>query len=147
MLYVLEGCDGVGKSTVARHIQNIVGGAEIIHCTAETPNTFEYFKGIIEEADHKNIIADRFCYGQFVYQTPAERHMSWGQLRDLELLMQDHGVKVILVLANIEDIKRRLEKRGETTSIPVHKIVDNFLQLFEVATVIYPYVWYTSEEG
>ena len=66
MLIVLEGCDGSGKTTVARNLQNILPDAEIIHCTRETPNDYSFFWHLIQASKDRHIIADRFCYGQFV---------------------------------------------------------------------------------
>ena len=40
MLFVLEGCDGSGKTTVAKHLKNILPAAEIVHCTTDTPNDY-----------------------------------------------------------------------------------------------------------
>ena len=82
MLVVLEGCDGSGKSTLARFLSKIMN-AEIVHCTASTPNNYDYFLNIIEASKTRNIIADRFCYGQFVYQEAEDRRLNMYQLYKL----------------------------------------------------------------
>ena len=143
MLFVLEGCDGSGKSTVARHIKSIVPNAEIIHCTAETPNDFKFFAELILAAKDRNIIADRFCYGQFVYQSKAERHLSYEELIALETLMLREGAKVIHVTASVDEIENRLMLRGEKTRMSVGEICDRYLDLFE-NTLIKPYLWWTG---
>lgn len=144
MLFVLEGCDGSGKTTVANNLKNILPDAEIVHCTTDTPNTFEFFADLIEAADHRNIIADRFCYGQFVYQTPEERHLSDNDLATLETIMLSHGVRVIHVTAPVEEIKNRLSLRYEDTVLPVAEICDKYLDLFENKSLMKPYIWWTG---
>lgn len=139
MLYVLEGCDGTGKTTLAVFLSRLLN-ADIIHCGLDTANNAEFFKSIIHAATDRNIIADRFCYGQFVYQEEAARplgyqgtvltegYSSWEGLADLEYEMLDYGVKVIYVDAPTEVIKARLKARDETliNKLSVEAIKDNY---------------------
>lgn len=143
MLIVLEGCDGVGKSTIARSLAKILN-ARIIHCTTTTPNDYKFFKNIIDISKTQNIIADRFCYGQFVYQTPAERHLTWEELTQLELDMAEAGAKVVYVKAGVGEVQRRLNCRGEKTDLPVEQIMDKFEDIFESTSLENPYVWWTG---
>lgn len=133
MLIILEGCDGTGKTTLAKSLQNIIGG-EIIHCHSRTPNTYEFFHSIIEASYCKNIIADRFCYGQFVYQTEEERQQKgWltkEELYKLEVEMLAAGAKVIHVVADPEEIEERLAYRNEEPMHPVKTILCRFSGLF-----------------
>lgn len=113
MLIVLEGCDGSGKSTLAERLAALLD-ASIIHCTTETANTKEFFEAIIKASKEKNIIADRFCYGQFVYQKGKERPLGTIQdLHELEIEMMEAGAKVILVTSPDEVVNRRLREREE----------------------------------
>lgn len=129
MLIVLEGCDGSGKTTLANVLATILD-AEIIHCTTKTPNTFCWFDQIIEASKTRNIIADRFCYGQFVYQKPEERQLSNSDLYELEVHMVAAGAKVIFVDANTATIMNRLKSRGEVTDLSVDEIRDRYTQVF-----------------
>lgn len=146
MLYVLEGCDGSGKTTVARHLKNILPDAEIIHCTRETPNDMPFFYRLIDASRTRNIIADRFCYGQFVYQTAEERKLSKDDLKQLEIDMIAAGVRVIHVTASVDEIEDRLTLRGEKPSYPVRELCDRYLDLFENKTMIKPYLWWTGDD-
>ena len=125
MLVVLEGCDGAGKSTLAEFLAKLLN-ADIVHCTAETPNDYYFFYNIIEVAKTRNIIADRFCYGQFVYQEKDERKLSKSALRMLETRMLEANSKVILVTAPEDIIIARLASRGEITHMPVKDILIRF---------------------
>ena len=143
MLIVLEGCDGSGKTTIANNLKAIMPDAEIIHCTTETPNTYEFFKQLIVASQSRDIIADRFCYGQFVYQAPEERHLTPLQLCSLEAGMIAAGARVIHVTAPVNTIKERLSWRGEKAMHPVEEITDRYIDLFE-HTLIKPHLWWTG---
>lgn len=145
MLIVLEGCDGSGKTTVANHLKNILPDAEIVHCTTETPNNWDFFTNLIELSKTRHIIADRFCYGQFVYQTEDERNLDMNDLLNLEILMMEAGAKVIHVAASVEELEDRLTLRGERVTPSVATICDLYLDMFENYTLIKPYVWWTGE--
>lgn len=129
MLIVLEGCDGTGKTTLAHNLSKMLG-AEIIHCTTNTPNTVWFFRDIIETAKTKNIIADRFCYGQFVYQNEDERQLTKRDLYDLELAMLNTGARVVYVDCDEQVINTRLAARGETPMRPIRKLKDGYLKIF-----------------
>ena len=133
MLIILEGCDGTGKTTLAKLLSRVMD-AEIIHCTTQTPNTFSFFESIVYASREKNIIVDRFCYGQYVYQDEFDRPMSymtlgeftdnerpvedsWEALTRLELMMINYGVKLIYVTADTDTIYKRLAFRGETADV------------------------------
>lgn len=145
MLIVLEGCDGSGKTTIANNLKAILPNAEIIHCTTETPNDFEFFKGLILASQNRDIIADRFCYGQFVYQHPDERHLTSEELYALEVGMISAGAKVIHVTAPVGTIKDRLVWRSEETMLPVDEITSKYIDLFE-RTLIKPHLWWTGSD-
>lgn len=141
MLIVLEGCDGSGKSTLAKKLA-MVSDADIIHCSAETPNDYEFFHNIISGSINKNIIADRFCYGQFVYQDAEERNLTTTELYRLESDMVNVGTKVIFVDADSDTIYDRLIRRGEATLKPIQEIRQGFVDVF-TNSLIKPILWKT----
>ena len=131
MLIVLEGCDGTGKTSIAKLIQAVMLDAEIIHCTAETPNDFKFFSKLIDIGQYRNIILDRGMYGQFVYQSPEDRKLSHKQLRALELNMIGTGAKVVHVSAMQQTIEDRLNSRSEVPMHTVSVLLSRFDDLFE----------------
>ena len=131
MLIVLEGCDGTGKTSIAKLIQAVMLDAEIIHCTAETPNDFKFFSKLIDIGQYRNIILDRGMYGQFVYQSPEDRKLSHKQLRTLELNMIRTGAKVVHVTAMQQTIEDRLNSRSEVPMHTVSVLLSRFDDLFE----------------
>ena len=145
MLIVLEGCDGSGKTTIANNLKAVLPDAEIIHCTTETPNDFEFFHALIWASRDRDIIADRFCYGQFVYQAPDERKLTPKQLIELEVDMIQVGAKVLHVVAPVDTLKNRLSWRQEETMHPVEEITDRYIDLFD-RTLIKPHLWWTGSD-
>lgn len=131
MLIVLEGCDGTGKTSIAKLIQAVMLDAEIIHCTAETPNDFKFFSKLIDIGQYRNIILDRGMYGQFVYQSPEDRKLSHKQLRALELNMIRTGAKVVHVTAMKQTVEDRLNSRSEIPMHTVSVLLSRFDDLFE----------------
>lgn len=88
MKFLLEGVDGCGKTTLAKKIQETFSGIdfEMIHCTRETPNNYNYFLEML--SSDRNMIIDRGYLGQFIYQTEEER-IANGWLTTKELYSID----------------------------------------------------------
>lgn len=155
MLIALEGCDATGKTTLAKLLAKLYN-AEVVHCTAETPNTYDFFESILYAAEHRNIICDRFCYGQFVYQDEGDRPLakwkvyseneryvesSWETLQMLEINMLRKDVKVIYTWANPNTIADRMISRGENPK-DVGRILKGYEDLWS-RTLIQPVVFKT----
>ena len=157
MLIILEGCDATGKTTLANMLAPLLN-AQIVHCTTETPNTVVFFEGIIYTAEHQNIICDRFCYGQFVYQDEDDRPLayhkiypinepercvdsSWDALRELECDVLRTNAKVIYCYADAGVIAERMIARGEDP-IAIDEILCGYRDLWK-KTLIQP-IWYKT---
>lgn len=134
MLIVLEGADGVGKSTIAKRLARILN-ARIIHCTKNTPNDLAYFRSILYASEEQHIIADRFCYGQFVYQSEEERKLTQDELYRFEADMLNMGAKVIYVTASEKTIEARLNKRNEIPMYPVKELLERFDTVMKQSTL------------
>jgi len=143
MLIVLEGIDGCGKTTLAETLAPILD-AKIIHATRETPNNWDWFYGIIQDSIDQNIIADRFFWGQFAYQSPCERNITEDQLHRLEKMMRSCGGKIIYVQASWPVIKDRLDSRGEQLSCSYMHLVHEYAKL--VQNSYCPVLIYDTEE-
>ena len=118
MMIVLEGVDGAGKTTLANILAKTYN-AGIIHATRETPNNWAWFSELMDVARDRNVIMDRSFWGQFVYQDPEERKLSWEQLHELEHRLEQEDGKLIYVTADDEDILKRLSDRAEDLSRPL----------------------------
>lgn len=122
MKIIIEGCDGSGKSTLAKRL------AKIFHARVEhdsEPKSIEEYSDRL--AIKENVIFDRFFLGQFVYNTPEERKLSYS---DLYLLVnectRDPNV-ILLYLDQDEDIlldrlNNRSEEEKKKDSIIMNKV-------------------------
>lgn len=138
MLIILEGCDGAGKTTLAKSLAMLLD-AEIVHCSSKTKNDFRFFCNLIEASDHKNIIADRFCYGQFVYQHKDDRPLeNYHNLNALEIILLEHGAKVVYVTAPLEEIESRLKARSEKVinGLSIKEVCEGFEDLFRNHSIL-----------
>ena len=125
MMIVLEGVDGVGKTTLANLLSKTYN-AGIIHATRETPNDWAWFNELMDLSKDHNVIMDRSFWGQFVYQDPEERKLSWEQLHELEHRLEQENGKLIYVTAHEEDLLARLSMRSETLSKPLDHLLERY---------------------
>lgn len=139
MMIVLEGIDGVGKTTLANLLSKSLN-AGIIHATRETPNDWAWFNELMDLAKDRNIIMDRSFWGQFAYQDPEDRKLTWEQLHELEHRLEQEGGKLIYVTADPVDIMTRLGARAEKLSLPLDELKKRYqavIMLAECEIVIY----------
>lgn len=144
MLWVLEGYDGTGKTTLAKKIAE-KHNAEYKHfdsSISKDKNAFNIFKGIIEEAKHKNIVCDRFFYGQFVYQAENERVLTMNEFNWLEQALDNGYTTLILCKDTVPNIQYTQYTRGE--EIEDVEIISEMMNKFDV---IMPYWCKTVKKG
>ena len=148
MLIVLEGCDGTGKTTLAKLLQTCYN-MEYIHCTAETPNNYEFFADIIKRSANTDIVCDRFFWGQFVYQKEEERHLTKDELFSLYALMNTASKRnrIILVEASPFAVQSRLNSRNETTKLSVYDILRAFKIIASESCADVPVYRYNTSTG
>lgn len=144
MIIILEGCDGSGKSTLADLLAQLYN-AEVIHATRDTPNDMEWFSKIMDMARTRNIIMDRAFWGQFVYQKPNERKLSFSDLNSLEHRLAEEGGKLVYVYSPDRVITRRLHNRNEVPSLPVKSLLRKYKDMCQYARC--PVIWYNSHNG
>lgn len=144
MLIMLEGCDATGKTTIANMLQLVMPDAQVVHCTADTPNDFEFFDELINIGQFRNVILDRGMYGQFVYQNWDERNLSMAQLTELELRMLKTGAKLLYICASKSKIEERLKLRGEETPLAVEEILQRFDEVLKKSILPVYYIETTN---
>jgi len=151
---IVEGVDGAGKTT---YINNIIKNSgekwDVIHCTRHTPNTYEYFSGILHSPD--NIILDRGMFGQFVYQTADERRernqLNMKRLQMLCEWMNESHVRIVYVYADPEVCLYNCKKDSEDSYYTVEYIKEldsRFRHLFSTLDISVEYYyndWHPSD--
>lgn len=112
---ILEGCDFVGKSTLANILAEktgyeIVKGSSFEISQLGADGMFEY---MMELLDRKNIIIDRFYMSNYVYgdlyDYPRMNNHQFIKLAD----KAEKNALTVYLTASIHDLEIRMEKRGD----------------------------------
>lgn len=109
MNIVIEGCDGTGKSTLAKYLCNQLG---LYYWHENAPRTLEEYKQMLAPG---GTVFDRFCLGQFIYNSPEERKLSQEDLQELFQYFKKSNTILLFVDAPTNVIIDRMLSRGEGT--------------------------------
>lgn len=128
MIIVVEGPDGVGKSTLINHLKKnfFNENVNIFKFSDISDISFENYKEKLE-TNVKNIIFDRFNLSEDVYSTVYERHPKnslLDHLRTFTLVEDKDVVYIILYSSNLNLLWERCHQRGDT-----EKVYNNLLNL------------------
>lgn len=146
MNIILEGCDGTGKSSIAKHICQMTG---MYYWHESQPKTLAEYQQMLSSG---GVVFDRFCFGQFVYNTEEYRKMTMEELKSLVKSFKDTNTIVLYVDAHTEAIISRLIARGEgdeTIKDEMEKYIKNirgtYRSILRQAEV--PYIEINGEGG
>ena len=128
MIIVVEGPDGVGKSTLINHLKEnfFHYNVEVFKFLDTSDISFENYKDTLE-TKLDNIIFDRFNLSEDVYSTIYERHPKnslLDHLRTFTLVEDKDVVYIILYSSNLNLLWERCHQRGDT-----EKVYNNLLNL------------------
>lgn len=145
MRIILEGCDGTGKSTLAKKLQQHYG-IDYVHVTRGDPTTFGFYFNTLDKV---KIVWDRHFIGEMIYPAVFGRMQRLTQ-RDFEILLDKARVEnvVILVLTvdpqqlminndrpEYEEVKKNLnminDKFVTIANIYQIPVINTFKQSFE----------------
>jgi len=142
MLIILEGVDGVGKSTLAERLCDVLGeGALTLHSGPLDSDPLKEYEWRLKDytpGSGQHIVCDRWHVGELIYG-PLYRGVSRvtpAMRRHIELFLDKLGAHKVVVVAPYRTIMRRLEDRGE-----------DFLQSNHVGMVWDFYNEYASQHG
>ena len=110
MKIVIEGCDGVGKSTAVSKLAKKYN-LDICHCTQRDPSDFGFYQETLRK---ENIVWDRHFIGELIYPKVFDRDQNISAFDAYELVNdgKSNGVKFFIMTADIETIRERLTRRG-----------------------------------
>lgn len=115
-MIILEGLDGVGKSTIVEHLKQF--GFSNLHYDYDSANNdlIKKYSSISNRTDLNNLIADRSFFSEMVYGTVLRggSRISDEQFVDLLKLYASLNVKVIYLTSDKEVLlKRRQEDKKD----------------------------------
>ena len=119
MKIIIEGADGVGKTTLAKILADKYG-LEIAHCTQYDASDYNFYRQTLRK---ENVVWDRHTLGELIYPRVFERRPQIGT-EDARLIMhyaKEEGVKVFVLTCDEMIIRQRLCERGNEHP----KIMDN----------------------
>lgn len=128
---IIEGCDGTGKTTLCKKLAEHYG-LDIVHVTSKDPNDFDFYRQLLRKT---NVVFDRHFVGELIYPVIYNRvgKLSFTGASYLRNICIEEGVVVIVLTADIEEIRKRLQVRGEETFVfnALPRILDQFSYLAE----------------
>jgi len=136
MIFILEGPDGAGKSTLAKTL-NYQTGYKLIHNSApQSEEEQELMYGMYLQAikSSKNIIFDRAWYSEMVYG-PLLRNksfISWPQMFTLEKQIVSQGGLIIYCTAPKATLWKRCQDKNDPlikTRELLNKVYDGFEEI------------------
>lgn len=110
MRIIIEGCDGTGKTSVAKILAEKYG-CDLVHMTGDDPKDRDfYFQSIRKE----NVVYDRNVIGEMVYPYVFNRNPQLQHSDCIDILKGAHTlhVYVFVLTAKPETCKQRLMRRG-----------------------------------
>ena len=114
MRIILEGCDGTGKTTLAK-ILAYKYGLDICHCTQKDAADFDFYFNTTRKDD---VIWDRHTIGELIYPIVfnRQRQINEGGVEMVIEALRQQGGKIFVLTADDDVIKERLLKRGNEHS-------------------------------
>ena len=123
MIYIIEGPDGAGKTTLVEQIKKSHMNAKVLHFGApQTPEEADnYYKVYVEainaKRDDEVLIFDRSWYSDMVYgRVMRNRHEMTQEHADMlsAMVVARGGGIIIYCTAPIKVLWSRCQRRGET---------------------------------
>lgn len=111
MNIIIEGCDGVGKTTLAKKLADKYC-CDILHMTKNSDKTLDSY---ISKMLNKNIIFDRCFISEYVYSKVFNRTTNIDEyaLNFLLNFAYNQNYKIFILSISTDEIIKRLNIRGD----------------------------------
>lgn len=130
MRIILEGCDGTGKTTLAKLLAERYK-LDICHCTQKDAADFDFYYNTTRKDD---VIWDRHTIGELIYPSVFDRR-SQITLDEVVLViakLRQQGGKIFVLTADPEVIEKRLTERGDEDQriLNMYEYIDGLFRLY-----------------
>ena len=136
MNFILEGCDGVGKSTLAEIIASHIG-ADVVHLTRHSPcDVKSCMTRIVSAVPY---VMDRSYISELIYSEIFNREcaLSKEDVKDITYNISLHKVLEVILVCEENELLRRLKVRNNEGP----DIMNNIIHIQDA------YINYAQENG
>ena len=111
MKIILEGCEGVGKTTLAEKLVKKYN-LDYVHITNKDPNDYMFYRETMRKED---VLYDRHFIGEMIYPKVFNRkgNLKKEQLRKLIKFSKNNGVVVLVLTADLDIVQKRIKERNK----------------------------------
>lgn len=132
MIYIIEGPDLSGKSTMVKKL-NKDNKYEVIHFDKPN-NSFDFQNHYLEVLNKENVILDRYFFSEIVYSKVFNRKCRVSKQTILEIRKKLKNTPHCLIYLNpgVNELKKRYKLRGDEliSENQIEKIVEEYDNLF-----------------
>jgi thymidylate kinase len=160
VIIILEGADGVGKTTAAAMIKRVIqsaslGGVALFHRgPPERDPLLEYtvdLEGFTCDKTYKWAVCDRWHWGELIYGPlyRGESLLSGAGHRAVDEFLARRGAIVVHLDARVDVIVQRVVERGDDYVLSEHLpfIVEEYRRIREMHTPLQRYTMVDFDEG
>lgn len=111
MKIILEGCEGVGKTTLAKQLVERYG-LDYVHITNKDPNDYMFYKQTLRKED---VIYDRHFLGEMIYPKIYNRkgNLDARQFRKLLKFARKECVHILILTTDLDIVQKRVAERNK----------------------------------
>lgn len=123
MKIILEGCDGTGKTTLAKKLQERYG-IDYVHINRQDPTSYEFYSQTLGKTD---IIWDRHFVGEMIYPTVFKRkpNLRMADFENLLAKAKEQNIVILILTAGEEQLIASSKKRPEYEEVVKNLITIN----------------------
>lgn len=130
MRIILEGCDGTGKTTLAKILAERYK-LDICHCTQRDAADFDFYYNTTRKDD---VVWDRHTIGELIYPSVFNRkaQITFDEVVLVIAKLRQQGGKIFVLTADSEVIEKRLTDRGNEDQriLNTHNYIDELFKLY-----------------
>lgn len=131
MNIIIEGCDGVGKTTLVNKLKEYYN-IDSIRLSYKDPKDYNFYSRILEKTD---CIFDRHFLSEIVYSIIFERQCELNRVELTKLYNQVVGssIPIFILDTDTSEILRRINERGNEHQTIINNIDDIRLYFHQIA--------------